>query len=137
MSNQPNQYDTNAFKHVTTVKQYGGDRVPIPDAPAEPKRGGNKKNTRKWCKGVVGREHKDSWVYSELLWNHRRYKTVEELPLPEKDEPLSERGPDGLWIYRHHPWARKYCPVCQKQWSFADAFKLRRAGIKVLTELPQ
>jgi hypothetical protein len=128
-------YDTNAFKHATTKKSYDSTRTVIADAPQEIKTK-SKKDTKKWCKGVVGREHKSVWVYAELLWAHRRSEEFQEPPIPPVDRPRKDAR--GLRIYWHHPCATLYCTVCHKHIKYAeDAFKLRRAGVKILTKLPE
>lgn len=128
-------YDTNAFKHASTRSGYGDPRTVITDPPEAP-RTKSKKDTKKWCKGVVGREHKSVWVYTELLWSHRPLgETVEESAIPPLDRPTHDAR--GRKIYYNHPWATLYCTVCKKHIKYAeDAYKLRRAGITILTKLP-
>lgn len=41
-----------------------------PDAPVKPRRG-NSKDTRRWCKGVVGREHK----WKRISYYEAKFKT--------------------------------------------------------------
>lgn len=132
-----NNYDTNSFKRADSKKSYGSERTQINDAPAEVKTRG-KKDTKRWCKGVVGREHKSVWVYSELLWAHRRGESIQEPPLPPIDRP--ERDERGRKIYYRDVanCASLYCTVCQKQMKYAtDAYKLRREGIAICTTLPE
>ena len=130
-----NNYDTNSFKRADFKRGWDGDRNQIKEAPSDVK-SKSKKDTKKWCKGVVGREHKSVWVYSELLWGHRRGEEVTETPIPPLDRPkFNDRG-HNIW-YRD-PWATKYCTVCKKHIKFAeDAFGLRRKGISILTRMPE
>jgi hypothetical protein len=99
-------YDTNAFKHATTRSGYGDPRTVIVDPPSEP-RTKSKKDTKKWCKGVVGREHRSVWVYTELLWPHGGGKEIVEGPVPPENQPKFDSR--GRKIYYNHPWATLYC----------------------------
>lgn len=132
-----NDYETGAFKHVTTKKNYSDGRTEIKPAPEEVKGPARKKDTKKWCKGVPGREHKWSWVYMELVWHHRRGKefTEPELHPHGWTDPRDVPGARTTH-YVMRPWATMYCPVCQKQWKFRDAWDLKQAGIPILTALP-
>jgi hypothetical protein len=130
-------YDTNSFKRADSKKSYDSTRTQVKEAPAEVK-SRSKKDTKKWCKGVVGREHQWAWVYREALPNCRwnRWGQTEKIiepPLPTLEEEKK--------IDRHRwnaiPRAQQICLVCQKHKGWGEnSFSLRRQGIKIHTELP-
>lgn len=133
-----NNYDTNRFKYATTKSGYGAPRTVISDAPEQP-RTKSKKDTKKWCKGVAGRDHKWAWVYRDILPNchyRRDGATVEfqEKPLLTLEEERAQVKTGDWYIDR----AVKLCLVCGKQrdW-WTNAFELRRQGIQILTKLPE
>ncbi len=129
-------FETRAFKYQNSINRGGkGDHVTLKEAPAEP-RTRSKKDTKKWCKGVVGREHKWVWVYGSLLSNYGgRETSVTEIPVPSVEEEESvEWRRKNRWSL---PRATHYCTVCckQKEW-YTNSFDLRRKGIPILTKLP-
>lgn len=123
--------ETRAFKYQDSINRGGkGRHVKLEDAPADP-RNRNKKDTKKWCKGVVGREHKAVWVYTEVTYGHRQGEkffepTIESL----RDKP----GRPCRWF--RGVSAISVCSVCRKHIKYGDAYKLRMAGTAILTELP-
>ena len=44
---------------------------PLPSFPEKPKRWPGRKDTKRWCRGVVGREHKPEW---RPLWGGTRFQ---------------------------------------------------------------
>jgi hypothetical protein len=48
-----------------------GDRNEI-DRPEEPRQPYGKKDTRRWCRGRVGVEHKKAWFHGRWNWNELR-----------------------------------------------------------------
>ena len=127
------EFETRSFKHATAKRGWDGPNH-VSDAPEQP-RTKSKKDTKKWCKGIVGREHKSVWVYIELVWGRRAGETFQEQPIPPLDRPTHDAR--GNKIYYHDPLATKYCTVCQKHIKYAEnAYKLRRQGITILTKLP-
>ena len=77
------------------------------DAPVEREPKGKKKNTKRWCKGKVGREHEWHIVYDKNYnphnkWHQCRWVSVNWRPLPPKKKP----GP--MW-WCFHQWACKNC----------------------------
>lgn len=137
MDDASSKYDTGAFKRATTKKSYEFNRTVIGDAPEAPRLPSNKKNTRRWCKGVVGREHVKSWVYAPVFWHFGRPKNggpkepYVPPPLPEDQTPDQKRQ----WSL-HDPFVVEYCSVCQKQIRLKGSAELRRAGVPILTEIP-
>ena len=129
-----NNYDTMAFKHAPAKFNGKGHQTVIAEAPEIPRLPQNKKNTKKWCKGVVGREHQLVWVYRDCLPNSSRHsgqvKFVEP-PIPT----LEEEKKLNRWV--QIPWAQHICVVCHKHVKWGEnSFALRRAGVKILLELP-
>ncbi len=121
--------ETRAFKYQNSINRGGkGDHVTLKDAPAEP-RSKSKKDTKKWCKGVVGRQHKKVWVYSEITWGHMQGKPFVEPSLEFLREHAKEWYQCGIS-------AKQMCSVCRKYIRYGDAYKLRFQGITILTKLP-
>jgi hypothetical protein len=87
------------MKRATTLRGWDGERNPVPDVPAEPKRQ-SKKNTKRWCRGKVGREHRMEWIHDKKHdWGQARP--------PES----------GWWTYRCAECLKHfdYCwPIAQK-----------------------
>ena len=50
------------IRHAT-LKSWNAERTVVADPPDIPKRG-SRKDTRRWCRGKVGREHRYEWVES-------------------------------------------------------------------------
>ncbi len=130
-------FETRAFKYQNSINRGGkGDHVTLKEAPAEP-RTRSKKDTKKWCKGVVGREHNWVWIYRDILPNTNRVRggVFKEPPLPTVEEEESvEWRRQNQWSL---PRAANYCTICSKQreW-WTNSFDLRRKGIPILTKLP-
>lgn len=122
-------FETRAFKYQNSINRGGkGDHVTLKEAPAEP-RIRSKKDTKKWCKGVVGREHKAVWVYTEMTYKHRQNEVFVEPSL----EFLRDRK--GV-AWGGEISAISFCSVCRKCIKYGDAYMLRLAGVSIMTALP-
>lgn len=55
------------MRKALALKNYGDAPTPIGDPPAEP-RHRSRKNTRRWCRGVEGREHRLHWQPGNFGW---------------------------------------------------------------------
>ena len=64
---------------------------PLPKFPERDRRWPGKKNTRRWCKGVVGREHQPQWVRHEYEFSTGGTRKI-------------------IWL-----WNEKVCQVCSKR----------------------
>ncbi len=131
--------ETRAFKYQSSINRGGkGDHVTMKDAPAEP-RTKSKKDTKKWCKGVVGRDHNWVWIYRDLLPGSSRHHMQEKFEVPPL--PTVEEEQSGEWKRENRwklPRAVRYCTTCckQREW-WTNSFDLRRQGIMILTKLPE
>jgi len=131
-------YDTKAFKHATTKRGYDSVRTVIGEAPSKSKNV-NSKDTKKWCKGVVGREHTAVHVYTELLWSHRSPdQSVIEPPMELQSLFESKRYQYNRYGQYAIPSVTLYCTTCKKHIKYMreNCFELRKRGIVILTKLP-
>lgn len=83
------------MKRAQTLRGWSGERNRVEDPPAEPKRPAGKKDTKRWCRGKVGREHIFEWVRDERRDFKRMFHGT---PTPD-----------------HEAWWQLRCSACLKQ----------------------
>lgn len=105
--------DTTSWKASSVQRR---DFRATADGPESPRKSGNRKNTRRWCKGVEGREH----VSDIRMSNHG--KMLESFG---SGESCSMWNDGGSWHCSHE----RACMVCGKvlDWTLGDKCPIKPA----------